>query len=437
MDLRDLPLNELRLLADQGDLAATEELGKRYFAGSGGAPKDTVAAARWLKIAADGGRGMAALGLAQMYLMASDYLLARKYLEIAAREGLAMGQSQLSHLLDQGLGGEADRVQALVLADQAANEDDAAAFYCASRFANGDGVDRDEKRAEHYLNLIYNRPGETSPKRLAYWKIREASILGAGTVAEANRRLAKRFAEFDAIQDESFPEYLASMAQKLGGLRESAKMQALEDAQAAADRETAQEWDRVRHFKYKGATWHAFFYRGRCAGSTMDTRSEVIGSLGTSATILHNTFRATYEYEENGGRSTSTYIMNSPGDVPPQGTEGVLIFAGPEEGTGEFLGFASASGKAYMGLGYGRGNHRVDRPIALGILLALALWGTVIFHPPWWTLGPIQKFVDLLIWAGKVWVAIMLFKLIRPWVSAGEAIEKKVAELGRVVLKGR
>lgn len=45
MDLRDLPLNELRLLADQGDLAATEELGKRYFAGSGGAPKDTVAAA--------------------------------------------------------------------------------------------------------------------------------------------------------------------------------------------------------------------------------------------------------------------------------------------------------------------------------------------------------------------------------------------------------
>ena len=52
--LDELPIDELRALAEQGDAEARHRLGVMYFAGLG-VPQDDVEAVQWLRLAADQG----------------------------------------------------------------------------------------------------------------------------------------------------------------------------------------------------------------------------------------------------------------------------------------------------------------------------------------------------------------------------------------------
>ena len=103
----DLPLDNLRVLAEQGDAEAQFNLGARYASGRGVA-EDETEAVRWFRLAADQGHITAQLNLGARYAVGrgvpEDDAESVRWLRLAADQGDADAQYSLGKRYERGLG---------------------------------------------------------------------------------------------------------------------------------------------------------------------------------------------------------------------------------------------------------------------------------------------------------------------------------------------
>jgi len=120
-----------RVLADQGNAVAQNNLGFMYDQGLG-VPRDYAQAVVWYRKAADQGDAAAQNNLGRMYVggqgVPRDYAQAVVWLRKAAEQGNALGQVNLGTMYDHGHGVPQDYAQAHMWYNLAASsaEDDAA-----------------------------------------------------------------------------------------------------------------------------------------------------------------------------------------------------------------------------------------------------------------------------------------------------------------------
>ena len=105
--LDELPLDQLRVLAGQGDAQAQFRLGTRYASGSG-VPQDQAEAVRWFRLAADQGHITAQFNLGARYAVGrgvpEDDAESVRWLRLAADQGDADAQYGLGKRYERGLG---------------------------------------------------------------------------------------------------------------------------------------------------------------------------------------------------------------------------------------------------------------------------------------------------------------------------------------------
>ena len=161
VDVGELDLGRLRLLAEQGSASAQRELGERYDAGRDGVTQDYAAAVGWYRRAADRGdaRGQANLGF--MYRdgrsVPQNYEEAVRWFRRAAEQGDAHGQSDLGAMYRDGRGVAQDDDEAVRWFRRSAEQGDARGqAYLGHMYANGRGVRRDDGEAVRW----YRRAAE-------------------------------------------------------------------------------------------------------------------------------------------------------------------------------------------------------------------------------------------------------------------------------------
>ena len=129
----------LRERAEQGDPAAQNEIGSRYYAGRG-VERDDAEAARWIRLAAAQGYAPAQYNLGLLHfrnrgVAGSDAEAARWY-RAAAEQGYAPAQAGLGYLHVYGAGVDEDHVLAhmwLELAWRGAGDDRTRRLYAGRR----------------------------------------------------------------------------------------------------------------------------------------------------------------------------------------------------------------------------------------------------------------------------------------------------------------
>ena len=125
--------------AEQGDAAAQNELGGRYYAGRG-VERDDAEAARWIRRAAEQGYAPAQYNLGLLHFrnrgVAGNDAQAARWYRAAAEQGYAPAQAALGYLHVYGAGVAEDPVRAwmwLELAWRGARDDFARRLYAGRR----------------------------------------------------------------------------------------------------------------------------------------------------------------------------------------------------------------------------------------------------------------------------------------------------------------
>ncbi len=120
----ELPLDELRALAEQGDAKAQRRLGFMCQFGRG-VPEDDTEAVRWYRLAADQGDVTAQSILGNMYFngegVPEDDAEAVRWYRLAAEQGVASAQFNLGVMYTNGGGVPQDFVEAHMWANLAAS----------------------------------------------------------------------------------------------------------------------------------------------------------------------------------------------------------------------------------------------------------------------------------------------------------------------------
>ena len=144
-------LEEVRVLAEQGDAIAQYNLGLMSASGRG-VPEDDVEAVRWFRLAAEQGLAPAQYGLGFMYEtgegVSEDDVEAVRWYRLAADQGYATAQYNLGN-----------------------------------RYANGEGVPEDDLLAYMWWNLAAAQGNETAQSN----KAQAESRMTRDQIAEAQR----------------------------------------------------------------------------------------------------------------------------------------------------------------------------------------------------------------------------------------------------------
>ena len=143
--------------AEQGDAAAQNEVGSRYYAGRG-VERDDAEAARWIQLAADQGFAPAQYNLGLLYFrnrgVAGNDAEAARWYRAAAEQGYAPAQAGLGYLYTYGAGVEEDHVRAylwLELAWRGAESDFTRGLYAGQRDALAELMTEEEVRESRRL----------------------------------------------------------------------------------------------------------------------------------------------------------------------------------------------------------------------------------------------------------------------------------------------
>ena len=154
--LTEVPLDELRALAEQGDAEGQLHIGYRYSVGQG-VSQDYTEAVRWYRLAADQGNATAQYNLGVRYDNGEgvplDYGEAVRWYRLAADQGVAFAQIGL-----------------------------------ASMYASGEGVPQNDVEAHMWFDLAIAQ--SSGDDRDSYVEARDAVVerMTADQIAEAQRR---------------------------------------------------------------------------------------------------------------------------------------------------------------------------------------------------------------------------------------------------------
>ena len=116
VDVGELDISSLRLVAEQGDASAQTELGERYETGRG-VGRDYEVALSWYRRAAEQGDARGQTGLGFMYSsgrgVQRDDAEAIRWFRRAAEQGFALGQHNLGAMYETGRGVQRDDAEAV------------------------------------------------------------------------------------------------------------------------------------------------------------------------------------------------------------------------------------------------------------------------------------------------------------------------------------
>ena len=151
VDVEQLDVVELRLLAERGVARAQTELGERYESGRGVGPDHGVAVS-WFRRAAEQGHARGQGNLGELYFVGRgvprDDEAARMWFRLAAAQGDARGQNGLGVLHSTGRGLRQDPVEAVRWYRRAADQGYAVAHNnLGVMYRDGRGVARDYEEA--------------------------------------------------------------------------------------------------------------------------------------------------------------------------------------------------------------------------------------------------------------------------------------------------
>ena len=182
-------IDELKLLANQGDIDAQNKLGAAYFNGKG-VEKNIAEALRWFSQSAEKGYAKAQYNLGIMYYVGQgvpqNQAEAVKWFSEAARQGLADAQYNLGVMYYQGAGITQNYPEALKLYSRAAQKGHALAQYnLGLMYLQGNSVPKDTVKAYMWLSLA---AGQKVPEAVKNRDYLTAKMTGA-QLADA-RKLA-------------------------------------------------------------------------------------------------------------------------------------------------------------------------------------------------------------------------------------------------------
>ena len=148
-------LQQLEMLAAQGNASAQNQLGQLYESGRRGVPQDYATARGWYEKAAAQGNAWAQNQLGQLYAdgrgVPQDYTKARQWWEQAAVQDLAQAQYNLGQLYANGRGVPQDYTTARGWHEKAAAQGNAwAQAQLGQLYANGLGVPQDYATARRW-----------------------------------------------------------------------------------------------------------------------------------------------------------------------------------------------------------------------------------------------------------------------------------------------
>ena len=150
-------IEDMKLGAYAGDVAAQVRLGLIYLTGDGVA-KDDAEALKWIQKAADQDNPVGERYLSEMYFkgrgVPADNSQAAKYLRMAAEQGDAESQHNLAVLYTQGLGVPRNMKQAVDWMQKSAAQGLAdAQLGLGIMYENGDGIAEDPAQAAKWYRL--------------------------------------------------------------------------------------------------------------------------------------------------------------------------------------------------------------------------------------------------------------------------------------------
>ena len=150
-------IDELKLLANQGDMDAQNKLGAAYFNGKG-IEKNSAEAQRWFTQSAQKGYAKSQYNLGIMYYVGQgvpqNHAEALNWFSKAAKQGLADAQYNLGVMYYQGVGITQNYPEAFKLYSQAAQKGHALAQYnLGLMYLAGNSVPKDQVKAYMWLSL--------------------------------------------------------------------------------------------------------------------------------------------------------------------------------------------------------------------------------------------------------------------------------------------
>jgi TPR repeat protein len=153
--ISDVDLQQLEMLAAQGNASAQNQLGQLYASGRRGVQQDYATARGWYEKAAAQGNAWAQNQLGQLYAdgrgVPQDYTKARQWWQQAAVQGLAQAQYNLGQLYANGRGMPQDYATARGWHEKAAAQGNAwAQAQLGQLYANGWGVPQDYATARRW-----------------------------------------------------------------------------------------------------------------------------------------------------------------------------------------------------------------------------------------------------------------------------------------------
>jgi hypothetical protein len=185
----DPPIDELKLLANQGDMDAQNKLGAAYFNGKG-IEKSAAEAQRWFRQSAEQGYAKAQYNLGVMYYVGQgvpqNHAEALNWFSKAARQGLADAQYNLGVMYYQGAGIPQNYQEAFKLYSQAAQKGHALAQYnLGLMYLAGNGMPKDPIKAYMWLSLAAAQKVPEAVKNRDYLaaKMTEAQLAEARKLA--------------------------------------------------------------------------------------------------------------------------------------------------------------------------------------------------------------------------------------------------------------
>ncbi len=183
----ELPLDELRARAEQGDAQAQYNLGVMYATGRG-VPQDDAEAVRWWRLAADQGDAEAQYNLGVRYAdgrgVPQDDAEAAKWFRRAAEQGAAKAQHNLGFMYENGRGVRQDYAEAVRWFRKAAEQGDVRGQYnLGFMYANGQGVPQDIVQAQMWFTLAAEQGAALAQNN----RDKAASEMTPDQIAEAQR----------------------------------------------------------------------------------------------------------------------------------------------------------------------------------------------------------------------------------------------------------
>jgi TPR repeat protein len=165
---------EVRRLAEQGDLQAEVKLARMYEEGQG-VQKDFGEALKWYQEAAEHGNALAQGTLGWFYQsgqgVETNFQTAISWYRKAAEQGHAMSQLNLAVMYDDGIGTATNKEEAVKWYRLAADQGQPRAqLDLAVMYWRGEGVAQDYKQAWDLFNVVRM----TSPDKAAQWRARAA-----------------------------------------------------------------------------------------------------------------------------------------------------------------------------------------------------------------------------------------------------------------------